>query len=94
MWLTQNKIHVQFGARNVAEALKIVTLCSFHLQLLSCELGTANIFDDVLRSHLFSNRCAAATVGLLALPDLTQKIDSFAQVSKVIVNNVWLSAAF
>jgi hypothetical protein len=81
MWLTQNGIHVQYGATKVAEALKIVIHCSVHKQFLRFELDTANIFDYVLRSQQFSNLGAAITVGIRAQPDLAQKIDSIAQVS-------------
>jgi hypothetical protein len=77
MCLTQNRIHVQ--------ALKIVTHCSLYRQLLRVELGTATIFDNVLRSQRFTQGFsylgAAITVGIGAWPDLAQKIHSFAQVS-------------
>ncbi len=84
MWLTQNRIHVQFSTTKVAESLKIVTHgtdCSLYRQLLRFELGTANIFDNVLRSQQFLYLGAAITVGIRALPDLAHKIHSFAQVS-------------
>jgi hypothetical protein len=66
---------------------------TLHRKLLRFELVTANIFDDVLRSHQFLNRCAANTVGIRARPDLAQKIDSFAQVI-VYIYTFWLSVAF
>jgi hypothetical protein len=49
MWLKQNRTHVQFSATRVAKALKIVIYCSLHRQLERFVLGTANIFDDILR---------------------------------------------
>jgi hypothetical protein len=70
-----------FGATKVAEALKIVTHCSLYRQLLRFELGTANIFYNVLRSQQFSNLGAAIIVGMRARLDLAQKIDSYVQVS-------------
>jgi hypothetical protein len=82
MWLTQNRIDSQFCPTEVAKALKIVAHCCLYLQLLSFEFFTRNVFDNVILGQQFSNPGAAlpVTIGIPALPDFVEIIDSCAQV--------------